>query len=83
MQFYALNVPITITVDDNLPVSKTKDGDFKTIYAHIGRDNSIWAAIIEKAYAKFSGNYARIEGGEPTDAISTLTGAPYKRFWHF
>ena len=63
VQLYALNVPITITVDDKLPVTETSDEGFDTIYGHIGRDGSIWSALLEKALAKYYGNYARIEGG--------------------
>ena len=64
VQFYALNVPITITVDDYLPVTKLEDGEFSTPYARIGKDGSIWGAIMEKAFAKFHGNYARIVAGD-------------------
>ena len=56
-------MPITITVDDKLPVIETTDKGFDTIYGHIGRDGSIWSAVLEKALAKYHGNYARIEGG--------------------
>ena len=79
LQFWALNVPITITVDDYLPVTSRN----RTLYAVIGEDNSIWGAIMEKAFAKFHGNYARIVGGDSVDGISTLNGSPYERLWHY
>ena len=81
---YALNVPITVTVDDLLPVrNRSSNGNqFETLYAAIGEDNSIWGAIIEKAFAKLNGNYARIVGGDPVDGINTIQGAPNERHTH-
>ena len=58
------------------------NGTFDTLYASIGPDRSIWGAIMEKAFAKFHGNYARIVGGDSVDGISTLNGSPYERIWH-
>ena len=84
LQLWALNAPITITVDDTLPVTpSTLKSGYTTMYAYIGDDNSIWGAVMEKAFAKFHGNYARIVGGDSVDGISTLNGSPYKRLWHF
>ena len=37
---------------------------------------------MEKAFAKFHGNYARIVGGDSVDGISTLNGSPHDRIWH-
>ena len=71
---WALNVPITIMVDDYLPADN--DGDFN-YFAKIGDDGSLWGPIIEKAFAKFHGNYARIEAGDPSDGVSSLNGSPY------
>ena len=81
VQFWALNVPITITVDDLLPIRDNTDGHGgnRTFYAEIGSDGSIWGSILEKAFSKFNGNYARIAGGDPVDGISTLNGSPHER----
>jgi hypothetical protein len=40
----------------------------------------LWAAMMEKAYAKVHGSYAAIAGGRAYEAISDLTGFPYFRF---
>ena len=38
--------------------------------------------IIEKAWAKVFGNYQRIEGGSPGEALYPLTGCPVTQFFH-
>jgi hypothetical protein len=43
----------------------------------------MWGTIIEKAFAKFNGNYARIEGGNVTNGISALNGSPYDTYYHW
>ena len=73
VNLYALNVPITIQVDDWLPLrSNMRDA----IFAKIPEDGSLWGPIIEKAFAKFHGNYARIEEGWQSDGVNTLNGSP-------
>ena len=52
------------------------------MFANPGDDGSLWTAIIEKAFAKYHGNYAHIEGGEPFRAVKTMTGAPYMTYSH-
>jgi len=34
----------------------------------------VWPLVIEKAYAKFKGNFTAINGGYPEVALSDLTG---------
>lgn len=41
-----------------------------------------WPAIVEKAYAKVHGSYARLSGGFISEALFDLTGAPTERI-HF
>ena len=43
-----------IIIDDYLPLQK--DGG-STIYAEVGADGAIWGPVLEKAFAKFHGNY--------------------------
>jgi calpain-15 len=38
----------------------------------------MWVMVLEKAYAKMYGSYARIDGGNPAMALRDLTGAPYE-----
>lgn len=72
---YALGMPITITVDDYLPILDSEEG-LSTIGAHLGDDHSLWMPLLEKAFAKFVGNYYRTEGGLADEALSYLTNAP-------
>lgn len=39
-------------------------------------DGQLWAAFVEKAYAKAHGSYARLSGGYIAEAMQDLTGAP-------
>ena len=80
LQFWALNVPITILVDDVLPVNKYANQN--TVFAKLGEDGSIWGAVMEKAFSKFHGNYARTKGGYSTDGVSTLNGSPFENYYH-
>ena len=46
----------------------------KLIYLRSNASNEFWAALLEKAYAKFHGSYAAIEGGISSDAAVDFTG---------
>lgn len=70
---YALMMPVTITIDDRLPMKK---GTSRTLYANIGRDKSVWGPLYEKAFAKFHGSYEALVGGNPEIALNTIYGAP-------
>ena len=63
-------------VDDLLPL-RENNGESETLFAGIGPDSALWVPILEKAFAKYQGNYAHIVGGDPRWAVRTLTGAPY------
>lgn len=39
-------------------------------------EEEIWVCLLEKAYAKSYGDYNRIVGGQPFEAIKDLTGGP-------
>lgn len=68
---YPAGIPQTVVVDDLLPF---KDG--KLIFANIGDDGGLWGPILEKAFAKMSGNYEYTSGGWVDEAFRLLTGAP-------
>ena len=42
----------------------------------------MWVQLLEKAWAKICGSYARIIGGLTEEALRVLTGAPVKNFDH-
>ena len=47
MNFFSLGVPFTQIIDDRLPMK----GD-NTIFAGLGKDGSVWMALVEKFFAK-------------------------------
>ena len=58
-----------VVVDDRLPVGR--DGELlfaKTL------DETLWAPLLEKAYAKLHKSYAAIQKGSMMEAIADLTG---------
>ena len=73
----ALGVPITIYVDDYLP---TYGGNL--MFASAGKDQSVWAAIVEKAFSKRYGNYQHTIGGWMAVGVAQLNGSPYTTFEH-
>jgi calpain-15 len=79
VQMYALGVPVTVMVDDYLPLVGSSGS--RTRYSKVGGDGSLWGPIMEKAFAKFHGNYARIVAGDPVAGVSTMNGSPYERIW--
>ena len=52
------------------------------MFGHPGKDGSLWVSILEKAFAKYHGNYSHIKGGSPQHAIRTLLGGPYHQYKH-
>ncbi|KAF8316151.1 cysteine proteinase [Clavulina sp. PMI_390] len=47
----------------------------KSLYfAKSGTENETWVPLIEKAFAKFHGDYASLDGGQPAECIEDLTG---------
>ena len=82
VDFYTLGVPHTVIVDDILPLYKAWDGTLTTNFAKVGADGSFWGPILEKAFAKYHGNWLHIEGGVPAMATKTIYGAPAKYIDH-
>ena len=78
---WTLGVPHTIIVDDYLPI-KYEDGKYKTMFAQMGDDSSVWVPIMEKSISKNFGNYHHIENNFPIEAIRLLTGAPSITLMH-
>jgi len=58
-----------IVIDDFIPCDSNK----KPIYTQlIGSD--VWPLLLEKAFAKMKGGYAKLNGGLPLDAMIAITG---------
>ena len=76
MTFYINGVLTPVIVDDFMP---TRAG--RLCFAS-SVDNELWVCLLEKAWAKLYGTYARIEGGDPAFAAVHLEGAPAVTTWH-
>jgi hypothetical protein len=63
---------VKISVDDRFPY----DQDSGQAIFTTPHENELWVMILEKAFAKFMGSYASLEGGHTIFALQTLTGAP-------
>merc|ERR1712212_410255 len=68
-RFYRFGEWHEIVIDDKLT---TRNG--KLIYLRAKEANEFWSPLLEKAYAKFYGSYAAIEGGVSMDAAVDFTG---------
>lgn len=83
VNFYSLGVPQTVIVDDYFATN----GNGKLRFAGIADnemrqdDGSLWVPIVEKAYAKYLGNYKHMSVGAPPNAIRSMNGGPssYKK----
>jgi len=82
VNLFALGVPHSIVIDDFLPVQQIDDGKWRTEFAAVGDDESLWGMILEKAFSKYHGNYNRIAGGNPSYGVRTLVGGPYEIHAH-
>ena len=70
MSFYINGEEYPVYVDDYLPVRQNKP-----CFAS-SRDGELWVALLEKAWAKLHGTYARTGGGLPSIAAQHLLGVP-------
>ena len=60
----------TIEVDDRIPV---KSGTTTPIFAK-PHGEELWVALLEKAFAKFVGSYAKLDGGFAIWGLQAMTG---------
>lgn len=82
VNFYTLGIPHTVIIDDWLPLRHWYTGGLRTMFAGIGPDQALWAPLLEKAFAKYHGNYEHLAGGNFMYAVRTLSGAPYLHVRH-
>ena len=65
-----------VTIDDRLPCDAATGAP---LYAHGAEPAEMWAALLEKAYAKLHGCYEALVSGFADYAMSDLTGCPPQR----
>ena len=83
IMLYNGKVPTVITVDDKFLVNnRNRSHAFVRLCTDPSTNSrEIWPLLVEKAYAKFHGSYANIEGGLVHAALEELTngaGLSYK-----
>jgi len=67
-----------IVIDDLIPC----DRDGRPLFAQlVGDSGSVWALLLEKAFAKFVGSYEGLVGGSTNWAWQVLTGQPWVAMW--
>uniref|UniRef100_A0A0N5AUF7 Calpain catalytic domain-containing protein n=1 Tax=Syphacia muris TaxID=451379 RepID=A0A0N5AUF7_9BILA len=61
-----------VVLDDFFPCRKRS----RTLAFAVGRRNQLWVPLIEKAFAKITGNYAKLLAGRVLEGLAVLTGSP-------
>lgn len=71
VEFFRNGRPVYVREDGYLPV----DSNNYVVYGDLGEANSVWVALMEKAYAYFragDSNYASLDGGLPAEVYNAL-----------
>ena len=78
LRLYIRGKPWKVVVDDIFLFDDTANGvdKYRLKAARLGDDRSLWAPIVEKAWAKVIGNYESINYGLLKNGIRVITGAP-------
>ena len=82
IMLYQGKMPHVVTIDDKFLVrSSSKTHAFVRLCTDPKtNEREIWPLLIEKAYAKFHGSYANIEGGHVHTALEELTNGAGQRW---
>jgi hypothetical protein len=71
-QVYIKGIPKIVTIDDYLLYGTNGKEEFDIQ----GSDGSLWGPLLEKAWAKVSGNFQFAWGGSPNEVYSLFLGCP-------
>ncbi|EAR87401.2 calpain family cysteine protease (macronuclear) [Tetrahymena thermophila SB210] len=66
----------SVILDDKFPTKGNKQICFTR-----SSSNELWAMLLEKAWAKLHGSYAKIDGGLVREVLHDFTGAPCRNFF--
>ena len=66
--------------DINIDASLPRNGWYGYNYAGARNKKELWPALLEKAFAVRAGNYNAIQGGDPGNAMTAITGLPSKSY---
>ena len=73
-----MGMNINMILDDYFPCHEnSQDPIFSS-----ANGNELWVLLLEKAFAKLNLNYENIVGGDPTESLRVLTGAPSLTYVH-
>lgn len=75
LRLYHLGVPMSVVVDDYLPVNSSQ----QNLYVQTNAEKETWPLLVEKAFAKLNGNFHSIWGGDMRHAGFSLAGTPGDR----
>ena len=75
--FYVNGVKTPVMIDDYFPVTTYNKLAFSS-----GKHEEIWVPLLEKAWAKLHGSYARTVSGSSHFAFSQLVGLPGRAVKH-
>lgn len=81
--FYVKGKKVPINIDDLLPISNkysNTDKYKKPAFADRSNFNAWWMPLLEKAYAKFQGNYDRMEWGSGFESLRQFNNVPLMRY---
>jgi hypothetical protein len=67
-------IPYIIAVDDYIPFD---DWNLKPVFAQPSPDGALWVILMEKVFAKLSGNYDFLNGGDDWEIFDLLGGSPH------
>ena len=74
-----INGQLRTYILDDFFATNAKTGRWQFSYS---KEGEIWVQLLEKAWAKANGTYAKTIGGFTGEALTALTGGPSTRYEH-